>query len=125
MEVDRIYTNSLNTQSGMLLDTSACDSMKNKTAVEIRELIDNLSLNEYRSQGGDRNVAKNKDVMKLERRDALLETGACLPGGLGLSEEKVKFLGAVTRQQRYPFSNNFNSKWPNRSNFFSGGNNSL
>lgn len=72
--------------------------MKNKIVVEIRELIDNMSLNEYRSQGGDRNVAKKKDVMKLERHDALLETGACLLASLGLSEEKVKFTGAVTRQ---------------------------
>lgn len=84
-----------------------------------------MSLNKYRSQGGDRNVAKKKDVMKLERHGALLETGACLLASLGLSEEKVKFTGAVTRQQRYPFSNNFNSKWPNRSNFFSDGNNSF
>jgi hypothetical protein len=107
MEVTLIFTNSLKTQTRMLLDTSACDSMKNKTTVEIRELIESMFLNEYRSQGGDRNVAKKKDVMKLERHDALLETGACLPASLGLSKEKVKFMGAVTRQQRYPFSNNF------------------
>jgi len=53
------------------------------------------------------------------------ETGACLPTSSGLSEEQVKFMGAVTRQQRYPFSNNFNSNWPNCSNFFSVGSNGV
>jgi len=40
--------------------------LKNKTTIEIRELIAKMSLNEYRSQGSDRNVAKKKEVLKLE-----------------------------------------------------------
>jgi len=34
------------------------------------------------------------------------ETEACLPTNLGLSEEQIKYIGAVDRHQRYPFSNN-------------------
>jgi len=73
MEVTLIFTNGLNTQTRMLLYAFAGGSMKNKTTIEIRELIDIMSLNEYRSQGNDRNVAKKKEVMKLESQDPILE----------------------------------------------------
>jgi hypothetical protein len=158
MKVTLIFTNGLKTQTRMLLDASAGGSMKNKTTAEIQELIDSMSLNEYRPQGSDRNVAKNREVLKLESQDALLEsqrmlgekmeeivkkleakevaklstnglgrdfcdqaheTRACLPESLGLSEEQVKFMRVVTRQQSYPFSNNCLA---NCSNFFLGGN---
>jgi len=66
MEVALIFTNSRKTQTRMLLDVYAGGSLKNKIVVEIRELIDNMSLNEYRSQGNDRNVVKKKEVLKLE-----------------------------------------------------------
>jgi len=46
--------------------------MKNKIAAEIRDLINNMSKNEYMSQDNDRNVAKRKDVLKLKNHDALL-----------------------------------------------------
>lgn len=49
----------------MLLDDFVDGSMKNKTAIEIQELIENMSLNEYRSQGNDRNVVKKKEALKL------------------------------------------------------------
>lgn len=143
----------------MLLDASAGRSMKNKTVAEILELIDEMSLNEYRSRGNDRNVVKKKELLKLKTYDALLrkhklltkiieemakkleaqevvklsingircnfckqahETGTCLLGSLGLSEEKVKYMGVVARKQRYPISNIFNSGWPNHQNFFFG-----
>jgi len=74
MEVILIFTNGLKAQTRMLLDASAGGSMKNKTAAEIRELIETMSLNEYRFQGSDRNVAKKKEMLKLESHDALLES---------------------------------------------------
>lgn len=58
----------------MLLDDFVDGSMKNKTAIEIQELIENMSLNEYRSQGNDRNVVKKKEALKLQCQDALLES---------------------------------------------------
>jgi len=40
------------------------------------------------------------------------ESDACLPVSVGLSEEQVKYMGPFTRQQRTPYSNNFNISWP-------------
>lgn len=65
IEVTLIFTNGLNNQTRMLLDDFVDGSMKNKTAIEIQELIENMSLNEYRSQGNDRNVVKKKEALKL------------------------------------------------------------
>lgn len=48
------------------------------------------------------------------------ETGTCLLRSLWLSEEKGKYMGVVSRKQRYPISNMFNSGWPNYQNFFFG-----
>ena len=72
MEVTLIFTNGLKTQTRMFLDASAGRLMKNKIVIEIHELIYNMSLNEYRSQGNDRNVVKKKELLKLETQDALL-----------------------------------------------------
>jgi len=44
---------------------------------------------------------------------------------LGLSEEHVKYMGVVARQQRHPFSINFNFGRPNRQNIFSCGSNNF
>jgi hypothetical protein len=138
--------------------------MKNKTAVEIRELIDNMSLNEYHPKIENIGVLKKQRVLRLEIHDALLErnkllsdkidalakrleaqevaklsingvscdfceqaheSGVCLPDSLGLSEEKVKYMGAHTRQQRGPYSNKFNFGWPNRQKNSSEGNNNI
>jgi len=74
MEITIILTKSLKIQTRMLLDSFAGGSMKNKIVAEILELIDNMSLNEYRSQGSDRNVVKKKEALKLESHDALLES---------------------------------------------------
>jgi len=72
-----------------------------------------------------RKVAKlSTNIIGSDFCEQAHETGACLPASLGLSEEQVNYMGVVAGQKRYPFSNNFNSGWPNRQNFFaSGGNN--
>jgi len=72
MEVTFIFTNGLMTQTRMHWDASVGGLMKNKIAAEIRDLINNMSKNEYMSQDNDRNVAKRKDVLKLKNHDALL-----------------------------------------------------
>lgn len=51
------------------------------------------------------------------------ESGVCLPACLGLSEEQVNYMGAFSRQQMNPYSNNFNFGWPSRQIFSWGGNN--
>jgi len=48
LKVTHIFTNGLKILTRMMLDASTGDSMKNKTTTEIRELIDNRSLNEYK-----------------------------------------------------------------------------
>jgi len=72
MEVTFIFTNGLKTQTRMILDASAWGAMKNKIAPNIRELIHNMSLNEYKSQSDHRNVVKNKGILHLDAQDALL-----------------------------------------------------
>jgi hypothetical protein len=46
--------------------------MKNKIAPNIRELIYNMSLNEYKSQSDDRNDVKKQGILHLDTQDALL-----------------------------------------------------
>jgi len=50
------------------------------------------------------------------------EKGACVPTSFGLSEEQVKYVGAIAKHHWYHFSNKFNFGRPNRQNTFSGGN---
>jgi len=44
----------------MWLDASAGGTVMIKTVDEVRELIDNMSLNEYRAHTDDEDVSKNK-----------------------------------------------------------------
>jgi hypothetical protein len=52
--------------------------MKNKTAVKIQELIDYMSLNEYRSQSTNKVVHKKQRVLSLETNDILLASNKLL-----------------------------------------------
>jgi hypothetical protein len=46
--------------------------MKIKTAGEVRELIDNMSLNEYRAHTNEESAPKKKCMIDLNTRDVLL-----------------------------------------------------
>jgi len=109
MEVTLIFTNVLKTQTRTLLDDSAGGSMKNKIAAEIKELIENMSLNEYRPQDallGSHKLLSDKieaiakkleeeEVARLSTNDIghvfceqAHETKACLLASLRLYEEQ-------------------------------------
>jgi len=49
----------------MLLDASASGTMNNKTTTEIQESVDNMSLNEYWSQGDNMDVINKQGVLSL------------------------------------------------------------
>jgi len=90
MEVTFIFTNGLKTQTRMLLDASAWGAMNNKIAPNIRELIHNMSLNEYKSQSDDRNVVKNKGILHLDTQDALLAGHRLLSNKLEAITKKLE-----------------------------------
>ena len=52
--------------------------MKNKITVKIQELIDYMSLNEYRSQSMNKVVHKKQGVLSLETNDILLASNKLL-----------------------------------------------
>lgn len=66
MEITLTFTDGQKTTTCMLLDASTGGTMKNKFAAKIRELIDNMSLNEYRPQSENRDVVKKQGVLSLE-----------------------------------------------------------
>lgn len=78
MEITLIFTNGLNKQDWMFIDTLAWGTMKNKTTVKIQELIDYMSLNEYRSQSINKVVHKKQEVPSLEPNDILLASNTLL-----------------------------------------------
>jgi len=69
--------------------------MKNKTVAEIRELIDNMYLKEYRPQSENKGVVKNQGVISLETHDALLARNKLL-------SDKIKALAKRFEAQKVP-----------------------
>lgn len=78
MEITLIFTNGLKQQNWMFIDTFAWGAMKNKITVKIQELIDYMSLNEYRSQSMNKVVHKKQGVLSLETNDILLASNKLL-----------------------------------------------
>jgi len=72
MDIMQAFTTGLKLETQMLLDAFAGATMKIKTTDEVRELIDNMSLNEYRAQTDDESAPKKKDMMDLNTQNALL-----------------------------------------------------
>jgi len=62
----------------MLLDAFAGGTMKIKTSDEVRELIDNMPLNEYRAHTEEEAALKKKGVIDLSTHDALLSSNKLL-----------------------------------------------
>ncbi|AES96893.1 hypothetical protein MTR_5g042840 [Medicago truncatula] len=65
MDIMQAFTMGLKLETQMLLDASAGATMKIKTTDEVTELIDNMSLNEYRAQTDDESAPKKKNMMDL------------------------------------------------------------
>lgn len=59
-------------QTQILLRHIVRGTMKNRTTVEIGELVNNMSLNEYRSQSENKAVNKKQGVLGLKTHDTLL-----------------------------------------------------
>jgi len=56
----------------MLLDVYAEGTKKIKTTDEVREMIENMSLNEYRAHTKEGSAPKKKGMLDLNTKDALL-----------------------------------------------------
>jgi len=66
MEITLTFIDGLKSTTRMLLDVSTWGTMKNKTTTKIRELVDNMSFNEYRPQSKNRGIVKKHGVLSLE-----------------------------------------------------------
>jgi hypothetical protein len=65
------FTQGLRPQTRMFLDASAGGSLKNKNENEARELVENMSQNEYRVQN-DRGAKKKGGMLELDTQTTLL-----------------------------------------------------
>jgi hypothetical protein len=65
------FTQALRPQTRMFLDASAGGSLKNKNENEARELVENMSQNEYRVQN-DRGAKKKGGMLELDTQTTLL-----------------------------------------------------
>jgi hypothetical protein len=90
MEITLIFTNGLKTQTRMLLDYSAGVSMQNKIVAEIRELVENMALNEYRLHGNDQNVSRRQGIFQLDTQDALIAGHKLLSNKLEAIAKKLE-----------------------------------
>jgi hypothetical protein len=59
MDIMQAFITGLKPDTRILLDASAGGTMKIKTADEVRELIDNMSLNEYQAHTKEEASPKN------------------------------------------------------------------
>lgn len=62
----------------MLLDASAKGTMKIKSADEVREVFDNMSLNEYSAHVDDESTPKKKGMMDFNTQNVLLASNKLL-----------------------------------------------
>jgi len=119
----------------MLLDAFAGGTIKVKTTDEVRELIDNMSLNEYRGQHEEEATPRKKGMIDLNTQDALLVSNKLLSIQLETTSKRLearedsqlsantnwhlpasswkwaKCMGNYSRQQRNPYSNTYNPGW--------------
>ena len=131
----------------MLLDAFAGGTIKVKTTDEVRELIDNMSLNEYRGQHEEEATPRKKGMIDLNTQDALLVSNKLLSIQLETTSKRLearedsqlsantnwhlpasswkwaKCMGNYSRQQRNPYSNTYNPGWAEYPNFFYWSNN--
>jgi len=72
MDIMQAFTTGVKLDTQMLLDASAGGTMKIKTVDEVRTLIDNMSMNEYRGHTEEEETPRKKDMIDLNTQDALL-----------------------------------------------------
>ena len=78
MDIMQAFTTRLNPDTRMLLDASTGGTMKINTVYEVRKLIDNMSLNEYRGHIEEEATPRKKDMIDLNTQDALLSSNKLL-----------------------------------------------
>jgi hypothetical protein len=78
MDIMQPFTTRLKPDTRMLLEASAGGTMKIKTADEVRTLIDNMSLNEYRGHTEEEATPWKKGMIDLNTQDALLASNKLL-----------------------------------------------
>jgi len=64
MDIMQVFTTGLKSDTRMLLDAYAGGTMKIKTNVKVRELINNMSLNEYRGHTEEETTPMKKGICK-------------------------------------------------------------
>ncbi|AES87383.1 hypothetical protein MTR_4g026370 [Medicago truncatula] len=69
MDIMQAFTTGLKSDSRMLLNAYARGTMKIKTSNEVRELIDNMSLSEYRAHTEEKAATKKKGMIDLNTHD--------------------------------------------------------
>ena len=78
MDIMQAFTTRLKPDTQMLQDAYAGGTMKIKTDDEVRALIDNMSLNEYRGHTEEEATPKKKGMINLNTQDALLASNKLL-----------------------------------------------
>lgn len=78
MHILHAFTTGLKLDTHMLLDASTEGTMKIKKADEVRELIENMSLNEYRAHTEEDIAPKKKCIIDLHTQDDLLSSNELL-----------------------------------------------
>ncbi|GAU40459.1 hypothetical protein TSUD_134610 [Trifolium subterraneum] len=124
-------------ESLMLLDSSAGGSLKNKDESEARELVEAMAQNEYRVQN-DRGAKKKAGMLELDTQTALLAqsqlmntqmaamlkhfttTPALQMQANAVQDVKCAFVKRNTTND--PYSNTYNPGWRDHPNFGWGGN---
>lgn len=89
MEIMQAFIIGLKPDTHMLLDASTRGTMKIKTTDEVREMINNMSLNEYRPHIEENATSKKKGMIDMNTQDALLASNKLLRIQIETLEKKL------------------------------------
>ena len=78
MDIMQAFTKALKSDTQMLLDSYVEGTMKIKIVDEVRELIDNMYLNEYGAHTEEKVAPKKKGMIDINMQDALLASNKLL-----------------------------------------------
>lgn len=88
MDIMQAFITGLKSDTQMLVDAYGGGTMKIKTAREVRELIVNMSLDEYRALTDEKVSLKKKGIIDLNTHDTLLASNKLLSLQLETEGEK-------------------------------------
>ncbi|GAU41120.1 hypothetical protein TSUD_288100 [Trifolium subterraneum] len=122
MEQMQMFIRGLRMQSRMLIDASTGGTIRNKNEDEVRQLVQNMCMNEYRSKS--ERDPKKRGIIEVDTNTALLAQIELLNKKLA-----AKTLAEANVSQKHdPYSNTYNPgwkdnpalKWGNQGNFSQG-----